>query len=93
MNPKFLSNEELTSAFTEAKKAALAGERITSWSSAGTSVTKQLSRGAASTSAFANALAREIAFRKAEGRIPAETLPEIAARPRPRPESAGAFTA
>ena len=93
MYPKFLSDQELTSAFTEAKKAALAGERITSWSSAGTSVTKQLSRGAASTSALANALAREIAFRKAEGRIPAETLPEIAARPRPGPERAGAFIA
>ena len=90
MNPKFLSNDELLAAFADAKAAAVSGERITSWSSAGTSVSKQ-TRGIASNAAWTNAVVREISFRKYEQSIPAETLPEIAARPRPKGEAPAAF--
>lgn len=77
MNPEFLSNDELASAFAAAKKEALAGTRITSWSTQSTSVTKSADAGAAGASARANLLAREIRFRIREGRIDAAQYPEL----------------
>lgn len=90
MNPIFLSNAELLAAFASVKKASLTGERITSWSSAGTSVSKAYDSGTA-LAARGNILAREIAYRIHEGKIDAAEAPGISGMPRPQGERLCSF--
>lgn len=85
MNPKFLSDAELIAAFSAAKKSSLSGEKIVSWSSAGTSVSKSHESGA-NLAARANLLSREIQYRIYEGRISQEEFPHLPAIPRPNAE-------
>lgn len=82
MNPKFLSDQELKSAFEAVKKMQISGERVTSWSSSGTSISKTAASGA-SDAARGNFYAREIQYRIHEGRISREEFPYLPAIPRP----------
>lgn len=90
MNPKFLSDDELVSAFSAAKKSQLKDARMVSWSSNGTSVSKQLLT-RTELNAMVNALAREIRFRIAEGKIEQSQFPYLSALARPRGEAPAAF--
>lgn len=85
MNPKFLSNAELIAAFENVKKMQIAGERVTSWSSSGTSISKTAASGV-SDAARGNFYAREIQYRIHEGRISREEFPYLPAIPRPAAE-------
>lgn len=87
MDPHYYSDSELIEAFEAAKKEFISGSRIKSWSTSGTSVTRDyVSSDTASASWRVNALAREICYRIGEGTIAASDFPQLVALKRPAPE-------
>jgi len=77
MNLRFLNNEELSTVFESAKKAAIAGERIVSANDGGLSFTKQFT--GTSPETLFNIAAAEIARRKSTGELSSESFPQIPA--------------
>ena len=75
MKLSFFTNKELTEALEKLKALALSGERVVSWTSSGTSVTKRFF--GEDPQKMVSHIAREIAHRKASGTFPTDELPEI----------------
>lgn len=78
----FLTNEQLTDLLQHAVSALRSGERVVSWSSAGTSVSKTGLSTSPETLAYIAGL--EIARRKAAGTFPLDELPQIPAAASPK---------
>lgn len=82
MTLSIYSNQELKDTLQKLKSTALSGERVSSWSSAGTNVSKEFF--GEDPQKIVSRIAREIAGRKAAGTFPLEELPEIAPQARKR---------
>lgn len=91
MSPKFLTDEELIAQLNAALKTQFKDGRVVSWTSNGTSVSKQL-MSRHELNATVNALAREARYRIAEGCASIKTaFPRLDGWTRPRGERIASF--